>query len=96
MKKNADSKAKESELFYIGKLTSIYKPQYGDLNSDEIDNFVENSKLLCKSLSIISNTAKYFDILASLNILHNYFDSPNEIIFRSVSNKIFRYFSKTV
>jgi len=28
--------------------------------------------------------------------MFNYFDSPNKIIFRSVSSWIFRYFSKTV
>jgi len=33
----------------------------------------------------MSNTAKSFDILATnLSVLHNYFDSPNKIIFRSI------------
>jgi len=33
------------------------------------------------------NAAKSFNIPAiSLNILYNYFDGPNKIIFRSVSN----------
>jgi len=41
--------------------------------------------------------AKCFNILAtSLNVLHNYYVGPNEIIFRSVSKEIFRYFRKTV
>jgi len=36
---------------------------------------------------IMSNAVKNFDILViSLNILHNYFDDPNKIIFRSVSS----------
>jgi len=35
---------------------------------------------------MISNAAKNFDILAtSLNVLHNYFEYFNEIIFKSVS-----------
>jgi len=43
---------------------------------------------------MMNNTAKNFDIpTTSLRILHNYFDSPT-IIFRSVSNQIFRFFSK--
>jgi len=36
---------------------------------------------------VMNNAAKTFDILAtSLSVLHNYFDSPNKIIFESVSN----------
>jgi len=35
-------------------------------------------------------------LATSLNVLHNYFDGTNKIIFRSVSSKIFRYFSKIV
>jgi len=39
----------------------------------------------------MGNTAKSLDILA-INFLHNYFDG-NKIIFRSVSNKIFKYYT---
>jgi len=49
-----------------------------------------------KRLNIFDDAVKYFVILAtSLSILHNYFDSLNKIIFRSVSvAKIFKYLSK--
>ena len=41
--------------------------------------------------------AKNFDILAiSLDVLYNYFDNPTKLFFRSVSNWIFKYFSKFV
>jgi len=44
------------------------------------NNYVERS-------SVDDNVAKSFNILATnLNILHNYFDSLNKIIFRSVSS----------
>jgi len=44
---------------------------------------------------MMSSAAKNFDILAtSLSILHNYFDSPTKIIFKSASSLIFRYFKK--
>jgi len=34
----------------------------------------------------MSNTAKHFDIRAiNLNVLRNYFDGPNKIIFRFVN-----------
>jgi len=40
-----------------------------------------------KRLNIDDNAAKNFNILAtSLNVLHNYFDGPNKIIFRFVSS----------
>jgi len=43
------------------------------------------------SLSVDDNVAKSFNILAtSLSVLHNNFDSPSKIIFRSA------YFSKIV
>jgi len=36
-------------------------------------------------LNLFDNAAKYFNILTiSLNVLYNYFDGPNKIIFRSV------------
>ena len=38
---------------------------------------------------------KTFAILSCLNVLHNYFGGPT-VIFRSVSDLIFTYFSKTV
>jgi len=39
------------------------------------------------TLKIISNAVKNFDILAtSLKILYNEFNSPNKIIFRSISS----------
>jgi len=39
-----------------------------------------------EGLSVIDNTEKCFNILAtSLNILHNYFDGPT-IIFKSISS----------
>jgi len=45
---------------------------------DSQNNYVER-------LSVDDNDAKNFNILAtSLNVLHNYFNDPNEIIFRSV------------
>jgi len=45
----------------------------------------------------MSNAAKNFGILTiSLNVLHNYFDGPNKMIFRSISRSIFRYLNKTV
>jgi len=35
----------------------------------------------------VDNAAKSFYILAiSLNVLHNYFNGPNKIIFRSISS----------
>jgi len=44
------------------------------------NNYVER-------LSVDNNAAKNFNILAiSLNVLHNYFDDSNKIIFRSVSS----------
>jgi len=39
-------------------------------------------------LSVDDNAAKSFNILAtSLSTLHNYFDGPNKITFRSISSK---------
>jgi len=38
------------------------------------------------TLKIMSNAAKSFDILTSLNILHNYFDSSTKLFFCSVSS----------
>jgi len=38
------------------------------------------------TLKIMSNAAKSFDILTSLNILHNYFDSSTKLLFCSVSS----------
>jgi len=29
----------------------------------------------------MSNVAKNFDVLASLSVLHNYFDSPTKLLF---------------
>jgi len=53
----------------------------------------QNNYVEC--LNIFDSAAKCFDILATnLNILHNYFDDANRIIFRSVSSQIFRYFNK--
>jgi len=38
-------------------------------------------------LKIISNTAKYFYILATgLNVLHNYFDNSTKLFFLSISS----------
>jgi len=38
-------------------------------------------------LSVDDNAATSFNILAiNLSILHNYFDDPNKIIFKSVSS----------
>jgi len=46
---------------------------------DHQNNYVER-------LSVDNNAAKNFNILVtSLNVLHNYFDDLNKIIFRSVS-----------
>jgi len=46
---------------------------------DHQNNYVERLN--------INNNAKSFNILAiSLSVLHNYFDGPNNIIFRSVSS----------
>jgi len=37
--------------------------------------------------SVNNDAAKSFNVLAtSLNVLHNYFDDPNKIIFKSVSS----------
>jgi len=68
---------------------------------DLLHNFAEISKNLAIDLKIISldchnnymeclnvddDAAKNYNILAtSLNVLHNYFDGPNKIIFRSLS-----------
>jgi len=47
---------------------------------DYQNNYVER-------LSIDDNAAKSFNILAiNWNVLHNYFDDPCKIIFRSVPN----------
>jgi len=47
-------------------------------------------KINARNSSMMSNAGKIFDILAtSLNILHSYFDVPNKIIFRSVSEAKF-------
>jgi len=47
-------------------------------------------------LKRVNDTAvKSFNILTiNLKISHNYFDGPNKIIVRSLSIKIFKYFSK--
>jgi len=48
---------------------------------DQKNNYVQR-------LSVDDNAEKSFNILAiSLSTLHNYFDGPNKIIFRSVSSK---------
>jgi len=53
------------------------------------NNYVER-------LSIDDNGVKSFNVLAtSLSVLHNYFDGPNKIIFKSVFS-FFRYFSKKI
>jgi len=40
-----------------------------------------------KRLNVDDKAAKSFNIVAiNLNVLHNYFDDPNKIIFRFVSN----------
>jgi len=38
-----------------------------------------------KRLSVDNNVAKSFNILTIESVLHNYFDSLNKIIFRSIS-----------
>jgi len=38
------------------------------------------------TLKIMSNAAKNFDILTSLSVLHNYFDSSIKLLFWSVSS----------
>jgi len=45
---------------------------------DYQNNYIE-------SLNVDNNAAKNFKILAtSLNVIHNYFDGSNKIIFRSI------------
>jgi len=49
------------------------------------NNFVWTIKIIVYNVD--DSAAKSFDIQATnLNVLHNYFDSLNKIIFRSVSN----------
>jgi len=38
------------------------------------------------ALKIISNATKNFDILATLSVLHNYFDNSTELLFWPVSS----------
>jgi len=46
-----------------------------------------NIIIYVECLNVDDNAAKSFNILAiKLNILHNYFDGPNKIVFRSVSS----------
>jgi len=56
---------------------------------DHQNNYIER-------LSVDDNAAKSFNILTSLNVLHNYFHCPNKIIFGYVYLAKFLYFSKTV
>ena len=45
------------------------------------------SNHLCRILNIDDSVAENINILViNLNILHNYFDDPNKIIFNSVSS----------
>jgi len=52
---------------------------------DYQNNYVER-------LNVDDKAAKSFNILASLRILHNYFDK----LFSDLSSLIFRHFSKTI
>jgi len=79
------------------------------MHVNEKNNFVRISKKLVTDLKIIllesksnyverlsvyDNTAKSFNILAtSLNILYNYFDGSNKIIFRYLAK--FLYFNNS-
>jgi len=43
------------------------------------NNFARNNSVEC--INIFDNVTKYFILTTSLNVLYNYFDSPNKIIF---------------
>jgi len=51
-------------------------------------------KILVECLSVDDNAVKSFNILASLSVRHNYFDSPNQI-YRYLY-LIFKFFTKIV
>jgi len=43
-------------------------------------------RIIVGRLSVDNNAAKSFNIPVSSNILHNYFDDSNKIVFRSLSS----------
>jgi len=62
----------------------IYRKNSFDAISKNLAIFQNN---YVERLSVEDSIDKNFNILeTSLNILHNYFDDPNNIIFKSVSN----------